>query len=127
VNVAVTDFDAFIVTVHPPIPVHAPPQPANVEAPFGVAVRVTLVPSSKGWLQSVPQLIPAGELITVPPPLPDFVTVSTGFVVKVAVTDLAAFIMSVQVVLLPVHAPPHPAKVVPPCGAAVRVTPVPGS
>jgi hypothetical protein len=44
VNVAVTDFDPFIETVHPPVPVHAPPQPANVEFPSGVAVNVTLVP-----------------------------------------------------------------------------------
>ena len=62
-----------------------------------------------------------------PLPVPAFSTVSTGFVVKVAVTDLASSIVSVQVVLLPVHAPPHPANVEPPCGVAVRVTPVPGS
>jgi hypothetical protein len=55
------------------------------------------------------------------------VTLKDGLFVKVAVTDLDASIVSVHVVLLPVHAPPHPAKVDPPCGVAVRVTPVPES
>ena len=73
----------------------------------------------------MPQLIPEGELITVPPPVPVFVTSRTGFVVKVAVTDLAPLIVSVQVVLLPVHAPLQPAKDAPWAGAAVSVTPVP--
>jgi hypothetical protein len=45
-NVAATFRLAFIVTaqVVPDVPLHAPPQPANVAAPVGVAVKVTTVP-----------------------------------------------------------------------------------
>ena len=44
VNVAVTLFDASIVTAQPPVPVHAPDHPANTDPSAGVAVRVTDVP-----------------------------------------------------------------------------------
>jgi hypothetical protein len=54
----------------------------------------------------------------VPAPSPAFSTESTGFVVNVAVTDFDAFIVSVHLVLLPMHAPLHAAKVDPPCGVA---------
>jgi hypothetical protein len=43
VNVALTACESFIVTVHAPVPVHAPVQPVNVESLAGVAVSVTLV------------------------------------------------------------------------------------
>ena len=39
------DAAAVIVTVHAPVPVHAPLQPVNVEPAAGVAVSVTTVPS----------------------------------------------------------------------------------
>ena len=45
VNVAVTDRAAVIATVHVPVPVQAPLQPANVEPAAGAAVSVTDVPS----------------------------------------------------------------------------------
>jgi hypothetical protein len=45
-NSAVTLFAASIVTSQVLVPVHAPPQPSNVEPVSGVAVRVTAVPSS---------------------------------------------------------------------------------
>ena len=70
VNVAVTAFAASIVTMHDPVPVHAPLQPANVEAPSGVAVNVTTVPVSNDALQVAPHVIPAGEEVTDPPPVP---------------------------------------------------------
>ena len=38
----------------------------------GVAVSVATVPLAKDSLQSIPQLIPAGELVTVP--VPDLLT-----------------------------------------------------
>jgi hypothetical protein len=44
VNVAVTFRSSSIVTVHEPLPVHAPLQPSNVEPAAGVAVTVTAVP-----------------------------------------------------------------------------------
>jgi hypothetical protein len=43
-NVAVTLRAWVIDTVQPPVPVHAPLQPANVEPPAAAAVSVTLVP-----------------------------------------------------------------------------------
>ena len=46
VNVAETEAAAFIVTVHAPVPLHAPLQPAKVEVESGDAVRVTTVPES---------------------------------------------------------------------------------
>ena len=44
VNVAVTDFAAFMVTVHAVVPVHAPLQPVKVESAAAVAVSVTAAP-----------------------------------------------------------------------------------
>ena len=43
-NVAVTDFADVIDTVHAPVAVHAPLQPANVEPAAAVGVNVTGVP-----------------------------------------------------------------------------------
>jgi hypothetical protein len=43
-NVAVTDFAVFIVTVHVPVPVQAPLQPVKVEPAAAVAVSVTEAP-----------------------------------------------------------------------------------
>ena len=126
-NVAVTDCDAFIVTMHDPVPLHAPLHPTNVDVEFGVAVSVTLVPTSKGaaaLVQPVPQSIPGGELMTVPAPPPAFITVSTGLFENEAVTSFGPFIVSVHVVDVPVHAPLHPANTAVPDGVAVSVTPV---
>ena len=72
-----------------------------------------------------PQLIPAGALVTVPLPVPDLVTVSAKiWVVKVAVSERAAVMLTTQV-LVPVHAPVQPLKVEPAAGVAVSVTAVP--
>jgi hypothetical protein len=128
-NVAVTEAFAFSVSTQLPAPLHAPPHPEKVEPAVGVAVNVTFVPSAKEALHVVPQLIPDGELVTVPEPVPAKVTVSVGFppvVLKVAVTDVFTLIVTLQVVV-PLHAPPHPAKVEPPVGVAVSVTSVPSS
>src|SRR3989344_270317 len=65
---------AFIVTVHVPVPVHAPDHPANVESVFAAAVNVTLVPELYEAEQVVPQLIPEGLLVTIPDPVPALVT-----------------------------------------------------
>jgi hypothetical protein len=118
-----------MMTVHVALmPLQAPVHPPNVElAEFGLAVSITLVPSVYGSLQSVGQLIPEGLLVTVPSPLPVLVTDRTGFVVNVAVTDFGPVIANVHVVVVPVHAPPHPANVAPAAGVAVSVTPVPWS
>ena len=61
-----------------------------------------------------PQLIPAGELVTVPLPVPAFDTVSVKvWGVKVAVTVVAAVIVTTQTPV-PLQPPPlQPAKVEP--------------
>jgi hypothetical protein len=72
-----------------------------------------------------PQLIPAGLEVTVPLPVPALLTDSVNVcTLKVAVTDVAAFIVTEQVPV-PEQAPLQPAKVEPPAGAAVSVTTVP--
>jgi hypothetical protein len=117
----------FIVTLHAPVPVHAPLQPANVEPAAAVGVSVTIVPVGKLAEQVVGQLIPEGELDTVPLPVPASVTLSkkfVGVVLKVAVTACAAFIVTLQVPV-PEQAPLQPANIEPVPGAAVNVTMVP--
>ena len=80
-NVAVQDMAAFIVTV--PVVQPVPLQPAKVEPEAGVAVKVTTVPLLKFAEQMLPQLMPAGELVTVPLPVPVSIMEST----KVWITD----------------------------------------
>jgi len=53
----------------------SPPQPVKLEPVSALAVRVTEVLAVYGSLQSEPQLMPAGELVTVPLPVPDLLTV----------------------------------------------------
>jgi hypothetical protein len=64
-----TVVSAFNTTVHFPAPEQAPLQPENESAAAGVAVSVTEEPAAKLALQVVPQLRPAGVLLTVPDPL----------------------------------------------------------
>jgi hypothetical protein len=69
------------------------------------------------------QLIPVGELVTVP--LPDTLTLSVYWVVaNVAVTLCAAFIVTTQLPT-PLQAPLQPEKPKPFAGVAVKVTAVP--
>jgi hypothetical protein len=89
-------------------------------------VSVTAVPGPKDCEQVAPQLMPAGLLVTVPEPVPLLVTDSvTGVAVNVAVTEVAALMVTAQVPV-PEQAPLQPAKVEPAAGAAVSVTAVPG-
>jgi hypothetical protein len=76
----------------------------------------------------LPQLMPPVFDVTVPVPLPAFVTVSVKFVVvllNVAVTERAAVIDTVHEVAVPLHAPLQPPNVEPLAAAAVSVTEVP--
>jgi hypothetical protein len=125
VNVAVTVASALSVTWQVPVPEQPPPdQPAKVEPPVGLAVSVTCAPWLNCEEQVVPQLMPAGELVTVPVPVPDLFTVSVccGTAVKVAVTEASALNVTWQVPVPEQPPPDQPAKVEPAEGFAVRVT-----
>jgi len=69
-------------------------------APSGVAVSVTIDPCGKPATQSAPQSMPAGLEVTAPMPVPAVRTVrSRSRSAKFAVTDAAAVIDTVQLVL----------------------------
>jgi hypothetical protein len=75
------------------------------------------------------QLMPAGVLTTVPPPVPAVVTLNVLVCnVKVAVTVTASVGVNVHEDAVPVQAPDQPSKVelVPPGSDALRVTGWPG-
>ncbi|HBP88579.1 MAG TPA: hypothetical protein DD706_12870, partial [Nitrospiraceae bacterium] len=64
-------------TIHVPVPVHPLPlQPPKVEPAVATAISVTEVPLAYSWVQSFPQEMPPGVLVTDPLPVPAFVTVS---------------------------------------------------
>lgn len=123
---AVTDVAAVMVIAQALVPLHAPPlQPVNAYPLLALAVRVTWVLFAKFvLLHVVGQLIPAGVLVTVPPPVGEIMTCSVGFAVKVAVTEVAAETVTLQAAL-PLQAPPQPVNVNPVPAVAVNVTWVP--
>src|SRR5439155_6091994 len=103
-----------------------PGQPVKVEPAAGVAVSVTTVPLAKLAEQVAPQVMPAGELVTVPLPVPALLAVSEKVGrAKVAVTVVAALRVTVQVPVPEQPPPLQPVKVEPAAGVAVRVTAVP--
>jgi hypothetical protein len=63
-------------TEHGSVPEQAPDHPLNVVLAAGVAVRTTVVPGLNDAEHVLPQLIPGGELVTVPIPDPVSVTVN---------------------------------------------------
>src|SRR6266536_3056050 len=69
-KVAVTVRAAFIVSVHVPVPVHAPLQPTKFDPASGVAVSVTTVPLLNVAPHVVGQAIPTGLLAADPPQCP---------------------------------------------------------
>src|SRR5689334_13723730 len=75
VKVAVTLLAPFICTVQV-VPEQSPEKPENEESEPPVACSATLVPLAKLCVQTAPQRIPAGVLVTVPSPVPALVTVS---------------------------------------------------
>lgn len=91
VKVAVTVVAALRVTVQPPVPLHPPPdQPPKVDPAAAVAVSVTAAPELKVAVHVAPQLIPAGEDVTVPEPVPVLATVSVGFTTWLRAKDVLA-------------------------------------
>jgi hypothetical protein len=126
VKFAVADLLASIVIAQAPVPVQAPLHPVKVEFASAVAVKLTTVPLAYVAEQVAPQLIPAGELVTVPVPVPVRLTVRVLCeVVKVAVTLWLAFIVTVQVFPEVESQPLQPVKVEFTSAFAVRVTVVP--
>ena len=75
-NVAVTALAALIGTEQAPVPVQAPLQPAKVEPVAGVGVRATVAVEANEAVHVAPQLMPDGDEVTVPVPVPALVTVS---------------------------------------------------
>ena len=128
VKVAVTDVAAVIDTTQVPVPEHPlPDQPVKVEPVEGVAVRVTEVPKSNVIEHVTPQSMPDGLEDTDPVPVPFFATSSCccGWLLKFAVTDVAAVIETTQVPVPEQPEPDQPVKVEPVDGVAVKVTLVP--
>ena len=115
---------APIVTVQvDPFELSQPVHPVNSDNVAGVAVSVTAVPITKSLLQAVPQLIPAGDDVTEPLPMPVNDTVSVNRLsMKIAVTDLAFVIETVHVAPETASQPVHPVKSEFAAGAAVSVT-----
>jgi hypothetical protein len=66
---------ATVQVVAVPAEAHAPIHPWKTEPVAGDATSVTLLPLAKLAEQVVPQLTPAGVLVTVPVPVPYLVTV----------------------------------------------------
>jgi len=124
-KVAVTFSLALSVTTQVALLPQLPPlQPAKVELVAAVAVRVIEVPGLKLALQACPQLIPDGLLLTLPVPEPLKTTVSTGEVLKFAITEV--FCISVTLhTPVPLHPPDHPAKNEFAAGDALSATWVP--
>jgi hypothetical protein len=127
-KIAVAERFWVMLSMQGAVPLQAPLQPVNVDPFVVAAVRVTLVPWLYADEQVAPQLIPAGELVTVPDPVPVFVTVRVCVVgwtaLNVAVTLWAAFMVIWQLPVPEHPAPLQPAKVEPDAGVAVRVTTV---
>jgi hypothetical protein len=122
VKVAVTIWAAFIVTMHAPVPAHAPDQPVKVEPAVAAWVSVTTVPGAKVAVQVAPQAMPAGFDVTVPLPLPARVTTRLRSRANAAWIDRSSVTVVVHVPA-PVQPPPvQPTKVDPTAGAAVSVT-----
>lgn len=112
-KLAVTAVAAVIVTEQVPTPEHPPPlQPANTDAAdVGEAVSVTTAFCRNVVEHVAPQLMPAGELVTVPLPAPVFETVSenVGVGENVAVTAVADVPITIVQVPVPEQPPPlHP-------------------
>ena len=72
-KLALTARDELRLTVQlvPEVESH-PLQLPNVDEPDGEAVKVMLVPDAKSAEHVAPQLMPDGELVIIPLPVPDF-------------------------------------------------------
>jgi hypothetical protein len=80
----------MVQTVNPGPDIESQPEDQPPNVPLATAVNVTMVPPAKLELQVVVQLRPAGELVTVPLPVPAKFTVRTG---PVEQTTLAVMLL----------------------------------
>jgi len=124
VNIAVTEVLPLKFNLQGPVPLQAPLQPAKVELAAGVAVRLTEVSMLNAALQVVPQLMPAGLLVTVPLPVPERMRLKTGELANVAETVMLEFRVTLQL-FDPLHAPPQFTNADPGFAVSVNVTEVP--
>ncbi|MBL8523405.1 MAG: hypothetical protein JNN20_06940 [Betaproteobacteria bacterium] len=87
-NVAVqVELDDIVSDKLAAVPAQAPDQPANVEPDVATAVNATDVSLGKLAVQLLPQLMPTGDEVIVPAPVPAFTTLSetmVGAAVKLA-------------------------------------------
>ena len=126
---AVTVVLALTVNEQAPVPLQAPPlHPTKALPAEGLAVSVAMVPGVSDSLQVLPQLSNPPVRLTVPVPVPILATESTpwGVGMNVAVTFLAALMVTVQDPV-PEQSPPHPEKVYPVPTTADSVTTVPAA
>ena len=126
-NDAVTDRGWSRVTVHTAgsSPMQSPLHSPNSLAASGVAVSETLEPAGKAWEQLLVHVMPAGVVLTLPPPGPATV-VDSGYP-NIAVTVLLPSVVTEQVGEDPEQAPPQERKTAPGSGFAVSVTIADGS
>ena len=124
VKVAVTEGVVLfaIATEHVPVPEQPPPlQPVKVELVAGVAVSVTVDPAANPTVHVLPQLMPLGELVIVPTPVPARVAVRGMGGLKFAVTVWLLLSVMAQGAVPEQPEPLQPANVEAPLGVAVRV------
>jgi hypothetical protein len=79
---AVQDLLALTVTT-PSRQSESPLHPLNIEPEDGTGLRETTVPEEYASEQSLPQLIPAGLLVTLPLPVPSVLAADAMLTVKV--------------------------------------------
>lgn len=119
---AITFWAELSVTVQPPVPEQAPPQPVKTEFCDGVAARLTTEPDVNTMEHDVGQAIPLGELVTEPVPFPAKVTARVDPWTNVAPMFMFELTVKVQGPV-PTHPEPlHPANEEPWAAVADRIT-----
>ena len=107
------------------MPAQSPLQPAKLEPPAGLALRLTA--SRRIGLGAVARAVdPAGRVIE-PVPVPVLITVRVrwrGVHAEGAQTPCSSFIVTLHAPV-PAQSPLQPAKLEPPVGFALRLTAVP--
>jgi hypothetical protein len=107
------------------LPVQAPPQVRNRACAAGFAVRTMLAPisgrSTQAFLGPRPVHVPRADA-TLPRPATVIVSAAVFPPLNVAETSCGPLIVTVQVVAVPLQAPPQPENVAPDAGSSASVT-----